>query len=146
MTIGERVKESRKSLGLTLEEVGKRLGVGKTAISKIEHGQCNVSDQMALSIIREFNVCEEGLRYGTGDMFEPAASDDLDALAKEYHLSNSEKILIDRYIKLDESSRRAVIDFIIDTASALSGGHPFNSLPDEPDALEDPDDTKSDAG
>ena len=79
-------------------------------------------------------------------MFEPAASDDLDALAKEYHLSNSEKILIDRYIKLDESSRRAVIDFIIDTASALSGGHPFNSLPDEPDALEDPDDTKSDAG
>lgn len=146
MTIGERVKELRKSLGLTLEDFGKKLGVGKTAISKIEHGQCNVSDQMALSIIREFNVREGWLRDGTGDMFEPAASDELDALAKEYGLSEGEKILIDRYIKLDESSRRAVIDFIIDTASALSGGHPFNSLPDEPDALEDPDDTKSDAG
>lgn len=144
--IGERIKELRKSLGLTLEEFGKKLGVGKSAISNIENGSRNLTDQMALSIRREFNVCEEWLRYGTGDMFEPAASDDLDALAKEYHLSNSEKILIDRYIKLDESSRRAVIDFIIDTASALSGGHPFNSLPDEPDALEDPDDTKSDAG
>lgn len=144
--IGERIKELRKSLGLTLEEFGKKLGVGKSAISNIENGSRNLTDQMALSIRREFNVCEEWLRYGTGDMFEPAASDDLDALAEEYHLSNSEKILIDRYIKLDESSRRAVIDFIIDTASALSGGHPFNSLPDEPDALEDPDDTKSDAG
>ena len=146
MTIGERIKELRKSLNLTLEEFGKKLGVGKTAISKLEKSERNLTDQMALSICREFNVREKWLRDGTGDMFEPAASDDLDALAKEYHLSNSEKILIDRYIKLDESSRRAVIDFIIDTASALSGGHPFNSLPDEPDALEDPDDTKSDAG
>ena len=144
--IGERIKELRKSLGLTLEEFGKKLGVGKSAISNIENGSRNLTDQMALSIRREFNVCEEWLRDGTGDMFEPAASDELDALAKEYGLSEGEKILIDRYIKLDESSRRAVIDFIIDTASALSGGHPFNSLPDEPDVLEDPDDTKSDAG
>lgn len=146
MTIGERVKELRKSLGLTLEEFGKKLGVGKTAISKIEHGQCNVSDQMALSIRREFNVCEEWLRYGTGDMFEPAASDELDALAKEYGLIEGEKILIEHYIKLDEGSRRAVIDFIVDTASALSGGHPFNDVPEDPEELEESDDVESDAG
>lgn len=146
MTIGERVKELRKSLGLTLEEFGKKLGVGKTAISKIEHGQCNVSDQMALSIRREFNVCEEWLRYGTGDMFEPAAADELDALAKEYGLSEGEKILIEHYIKLDEGSRRAVIDFIVDTASALSGGHPFKDVPEDPEELEEPDDVESDAG
>ena len=146
MTIGERIKELRKSLNLTLEEFGKKLGVGKTAISKLEKSERNLTDQMALSICREFNVREKWLRDGTGEMFEPVASDELDALAKEYGLSEGEKILIDRYIKLDESSRRAVIDFIIDTASALSGGHPFNSLPDEPDALEDPDDIKSDAG
>ena len=146
MTIGERIKELRKSFNLTLEEFGKKLGVGKTAISKLEKSERNLTDQMALSICREFNVREEWLRDGTGDMFEPAALDELDALAKEYGLSEGEKILIEHYVKLDESSRRAVIDFIIDTASALSGGHPFNSLPDEPDALEDPDDTKSDAG
>lgn len=146
MTIGERIKELRKSFNLTLEEFGKKLGVGKTAISKLEKSERNLTDQMALSICREFNVREEWLRDGTGDMFEPAALDELDALAKEYGLSEGEKILIEHYVKLDESSRRAVIDFIIDTASALSGGHPFNSLPDEPDALEDPDDIKSDAG
>ena len=36
MTQGERVKEIRRSLKLTLEKFGERLGVGKTAISKIE--------------------------------------------------------------------------------------------------------------
>ena len=146
MTIGERVKELRKSLCLTLEDFGKKLGVGKTAISKIEHGQCNVSDQMALSIIREFNVREGWLRDGTGDMFEPAASDELDALAKEYGLSEGEKILIEHYVKLDESTRRAVIDFIIDTASALSGGHPFEDVPEDPEELEESDGVESDVG
>ena len=146
MTIGERVRCARKTLGLTLEEFGKRIGLKKNSVSQIENGHNELTDANAVSICREFNVREEWLRDGTGDMFEPAASDELDALAKEYGLSEGEKILIEHYVKLDESSRRAVIDFIIDTASALSGGHPFNSLPDEPDALEDPDDIKSDAG
>ena len=146
MTVGERIKAARKSLGLTLEEFGKKLGVGKTAISKLEKGERNLTDQMLLSIHREFNVREEWLRDGIGEMFEPAAADELDALAKEYGLSEGEKILIEHYIKLDEGSRRAVIDFIIDTASALSGGHPFNDIPEDPEELEEPDDVESDAG
>lgn len=146
MTIGERIKKVRKALDLTLEKFGGRLGVTKVAISKIEHDQCNLTDQMAFSICREFGVREEWLRDGTGEMFEPAASDELDALAKEYGLSEGEKILIEHYVKLDESSRRAVIDFIIDTASALSGGHPFKDVPEDPEELEESDDVESDVG
>lgn len=146
MTVGERIKAARKSLGLTLEEFGKKLGVGKTAISKLEKGERNLTDQMLLSIHREFNVREEWLRDGIGEMFEPASADELDALAKEYGLSEGEKILIEHYIKLDEGSRRAVIDFIVDTASALSGGHPFKDVPEDPEELEEPDDVESDAG
>lgn len=146
MTIGERIKDLRKSLGLTLEEFGKKLGVGKSAISNIENGSRNLTDQMLLSIHREFNVRKEWLRDGIGEMFEPAAADELDALAKEYGLSEGEKILIEHYIKLDEGSRRAVIDFIVDTASALSGGHPFKDVPEDPEELEEPDDVESDAG
>lgn len=146
MTVGERIKAARKSLGLTLEEFGKKLGVGKTAISKLEKGERNLTDQMLLSIHREFNVREEWLRDGAGEMFEPAAADELDALAKEYGLSEGEKILIEHYIKLDEGSRRAVIDFIIDTASALSGGHPFKDVPEDPEELEESDDVESGVG
>ena len=59
MTQGQRVRELRKSLDLTLEKFGKKLGVGKTAISKIEHQERNLTEQMLLSICREFNVNEE---------------------------------------------------------------------------------------
>lgn len=69
MTQGQRLHELRKSLNLTLEKFGKSLGVGKTAISKIENGENNLTDQMLLSICREYNVNEEWLRNGTGEMF-----------------------------------------------------------------------------
>lgn len=68
MTQGERIKELRKSLGLTLEKFGERLGVSRAALSNIENGNRSVTDQMFKSICREFNVNEEWLRDGTGDM------------------------------------------------------------------------------
>ena len=67
--MNERIRKLRKSLGLTLEKFGGRLGVGKTAINKLEKGENNVTDQMFKSICREFNVNEEWLRNGTGEMF-----------------------------------------------------------------------------
>lgn len=67
--MNERIRQLRKSLGLTLEEFGAKVGVGKTAISNIENGNRNLTDQMFLSICREWNVNEEWLRTGEGDMF-----------------------------------------------------------------------------
>lgn len=67
--MNDRIRNLRKSLGLTLEKFGERLGVSKVAISRIENGINNVTDQMFKSICREFNVNEEWLRYGTGEMF-----------------------------------------------------------------------------
>ena len=69
MTEGERVNWLRKEIGLTLEKFGEKLGVQKSAISKIEHDQCSISDQMAKSICREYGVREEWLRSGEGDPF-----------------------------------------------------------------------------
>lgn len=71
MSQGQRVKELRKELNLTLEKFGKPLGVGKTAISKIENGENGLTDQMIISICREYNASEEWLRSGVGEMFVP---------------------------------------------------------------------------
>lgn len=70
MEDGQRVRELRKELQLTLEKFGKPLGVGKTAISKIENGENNLTDQMILAICREYNVDENWLRTGEGEMFK----------------------------------------------------------------------------
>lgn len=75
MTQGERVKEVRKSLGLTLEKFGARLGVTKTAISKIEKGERNLTELMTKSICREFNVDYGWLTTGSGEMFVDSDED-----------------------------------------------------------------------
>lgn len=69
MTQGERVKEIRKALGLTLEKFGEKVGVGKTAISNIEKGNRNLTEQMTKSICREYNVDYMWLTTGEGEMF-----------------------------------------------------------------------------
>lgn len=67
--MGERLKELRKTLGLTLESFGEKVGVGKSSISRLENGTNNLTEQMILAICREFNVNEEWLRTGEGEMF-----------------------------------------------------------------------------
>ena len=64
MTVNERVKEIRKSNNLTMDKFGERIGVTKSAISKIEKGERGVTDQMIKSICREFGYNEEWLRNG----------------------------------------------------------------------------------
>ena len=71
MTQGDRIKLIRKDAGLTLEKFGERLGVGKTAISKLENNERSLTDQMAKSIYREYGVNEEWLKTGEGEMFKP---------------------------------------------------------------------------
>lgn len=74
--MNERIKELRKALGLTLEKFGTQLGVGKTAISSIEHGVNNVTEQMIKSICREFNVDYIWLTTGKGEMFRQTTPED----------------------------------------------------------------------
>lgn len=71
MTIGERVKAIRTSpqISLSLEKFGARLGVQRSAMSKIENGHVALTDQMVFSICREFGVNEEWLRTGEGPQF-----------------------------------------------------------------------------
>ena len=74
--MGERVKELRKNLGLTLEMFGEKVGVGKSAVSRIENNTNGLTEQMIISICREFDVNEEWLRYGIGEMFIERTSDE----------------------------------------------------------------------
>ena len=69
MTQGERIKDVRNSLGLTLEKFGEKLGVTKTAISRLEKGERSLTEQMTKSICREFGVDYMWLTTGEGEMF-----------------------------------------------------------------------------
>lgn len=105
MTQGERVREIRKALNLTLEKFGMKLGVGKQAISKIEKGENSVTDQMAISICREYNVNYDYLMNGEGEMFDTLPQTILEELCKQYDLDGFDKILLEMYLEMTGSQR-----------------------------------------
>lgn len=98
--MNERINMIRKKLGLTLDKFGDKLGVSKQAISRIEHGVSNVTEQMIKSICREFNVNETWLRTGEGEMFvDMDTEDELMRWAGEV-LSGSDTSFQKRFVKM----------------------------------------------
>ena len=108
MTTGERVKEIRKTLNLTLEKFGEKLGVGKTAISKIEKDERNLTDQMAKSICGEYNVNYDYLLYEEGEMFSDLPQTILDELCAQYSLNDFDKAIIELYVNTPLELRQEV--------------------------------------
>ena len=108
MTHGERVKEIRKTLNLSLEKFGEKLGVGKTAISNIEKGNRNLTDQMAKAICREYNVNYDYLIYEEGEMFSDLPQTVLDELCAQYSLNDFDKAIIELYVNTPLELRQEV--------------------------------------
>lgn len=112
MTQGERVLEIRKSLNLTMDKFGEKLGVQKSAISKIEKDKVNLSDQMAKSICREYNVNYDYLVNGEGEMFDDLPQTVLDELCVQYDCDSFDRVLIEEYLKLSADDKQVLKDFI----------------------------------
>lgn len=112
MTNGERVNEVRKSLGLTLDKFGEKLGVTKTTISRIEKGVNNLTDQMAISICREYNVNYDYLMYGEGEMFDDLPQTIVDELCAQYDLNDFDKALVEMYVSLPAGSRERIKEYM----------------------------------
>lgn len=74
--MNERIRELRKKLRLSGEKFGEKIGLKRVAISQLETGRTTPTNQTIMSICREFNVSEEWLRNGTGEMFIPMSLDE----------------------------------------------------------------------
>lgn len=64
-----RIKQLRRYMNMTLEEFGNKIGLTHSSISLIENNKMNISDKIIFLICSKFNVNEEWLRTGHGDMF-----------------------------------------------------------------------------
>ena len=110
--MNERIKTLRKTLKLTLAEFGDRIGVTKSAMSKIENGANGTTEQTIKSICREFGVREEWLREGTGEIFQKQEETfSLDQFVKEHGGTDLELRILQTYFSLDPSVRRAIMEY-----------------------------------
>jgi transcriptional regulator with XRE-family HTH domain len=110
----------RKKLNLTQEIFGSHLGVRKTAISKLEKGENNLTEQMIISICREFNVNEEWLRNGTGEMFIETDSTLLAELANEYKLNTLDLGIVKYFLMLNPKDRDEMKKHILGLAQSIT--------------------------
>ena len=110
--MNERIKELRKVLNLSQESFSSKLNISRSHFAMIENGSKNITDRVFSDICRVFNVNEEWLINGTGEMFAPTFNDKLDQLASEYNFSKLEYTFFSSYLKLDEKKREAVTEFL----------------------------------
>lgn len=133
----ERLKKLRRTLDLTQQAFADSIGLKQNTIAQYEMGRTVPSDAILFSICREFNVNEEWLRDGSGEMFLPESTSELDDLVLKYGLSDADQVLIEKYLSLKPKSRDTIIRFITDVASALGESEDYYSeVPDTPEELE----------
>lgn len=74
--MNERLKKLRKSLDLTQQKFADIVGVKQNTVAQYEMGRNEPIDSVISLICREFNVNEEWLRTGNGEMFIQIDKDD----------------------------------------------------------------------
>lgn len=110
--MNDRIKEVRNFRGLKQDEFAKRLGVTKSAISGYETGRRAPTDSIVRSICREFQINEEWLRFGVGEMEAPGPLGILSELAQAYDMNKFEIAFLDRYLKLSQEDRQGFCHYV----------------------------------
>lgn len=99
--MNNRILLLRKTLNLTQKDFANKIGF-KSSISDIENGKAPITERTIISICSIFNVNEEWLRFGSGNMFNVenkkyseffAIYNNLNHILQEYLLSCANNLL-----------------------------------------------------
>lgn len=111
----QRLRELRKTLNLNQTEFGNRIGVKQSTITGYETGKRIPLDSVIFSICREFNVNENWLRSGEGDMFLPFEDDVAEMVSQLLEVSNPfYDLILDMMVsfnELDDKGKQAICNY-----------------------------------
>lgn len=110
--MNERLIELRNALGLRQYQFAEKLGVTNTAVCAWEAGRRNLTEQVILSICREFRVNYFWLTEGKGDMFIGTPQSVVDELAEDYGLDEIDKKIIEKYLGLNADQRKTIKEYL----------------------------------
>ena len=104
-TINIRIKRLRVALHLTQDELASRLHIKRSTIANYENGRNIPVDSVKALIYREFSVSPDWLEYGSGEMFAPNASFDLDTFARNHGATELELRIAKAFFSVDQETR-----------------------------------------
>lgn len=118
--MNKRLKSLRKKLELNQDDFGKRIGIGKTAVSKLETGENSPSEQTLILICKTFDVNEHWLRTGEGEMFERLTDQQKIMKYTALLLKDTDSVVaaaiknfIITYEQLDDTSKKVLEDMAL---------------------------------
>lgn len=113
----DRLKLLRSTLGLTQEKFAERLNIKRNTVANYEIGRNVPIDAVVSLICKEFNVNEDWLRNGSGEMFkERSPSEEIgyyveDLLEYDGHGNPFYDMIVEMmktYVELDEKSQAVI--------------------------------------
>lgn len=127
--MNERIKEVRKSLGLTQNEFGEKLGVRGNTITNYESNSRKPSNAIISAICREFQINETWLRTGEGEMKAPMTkqAEIATITAQLFHKEETDPetynflVELNKYLlQLDETQMQAVLGMVRKLNAAIT--------------------------
>lgn len=109
-----RLKQLRKRLNITQQDFADRIGIKRNTLANYEIGRNEPLDAVISLICREFNVNEEWLRTGKGDMFNASGDDELSYLVGQLCGSDDEfkKEFVKTLCKLSDKQWKVLKEFV----------------------------------
>lgn len=122
--MNQRLRELRKALNLNQTEFGNRIGVKQSTITGYETGNRIPLDSVIISICREFNVNENWLRSGDGEMFLPVEDEVGEVVSKLVdELNPFYDMIIDimhTFNNLDDKGQEIICNFTSDLVDRMA--------------------------
>ena len=109
--IGKRIGTVIEVLGIKKVQFAERIKVDQSFISQLVSGKRNPSDRTVADICREFNVDENWLRTGEGEMFVQLSEDaEFIQILSEIEVSDDDfiKALLRSYWRLSDNEKAAI--------------------------------------
>ena len=110
--INERIKELRTFLGLNQRDFSAKAKIGHSTLAMFETGQRVPKDIHISQICQTFNVNEEWLRNGTGEMLKSNNSIVDEIMSKNPTLDDLDRQILEGFLKLGPEQRKAIKDYL----------------------------------
>ena len=119
MEIFERLKYIRKTLNLTQKNFAKEIGMSRSGYSQIETGDKPINDRLIKPICLAFNIDENWLRTGEGEMFIKVEDSIFKQLSEKYNLNEKDLSFIKHYLNMNPQNRQCLLKVILNMADAI---------------------------
>lgn len=131
--MNERIKELRKTIGITQQELADKLGLKRNTIATYEIGKAIPSDRVISDLCNKYSVNEEWLRSGNGEMFKQPSDEvghyvedllEYDGVGNPFYDIIIE--MMKKYQEMDEKSKLVIREYFKSVGSGLKSSRREN--------------------